>query len=69
MLPLSFAWAVKFSRLYHAPQIEAVRATLHDRLVFSSTLNRPGLAAGVIGIALGAWVGHLLRVPRPTVEK
>ena len=69
MMALSFAWAVEFSQLYHAPWIEAVRATFPGRLVLGATFKWPDLVAYLIGIALGAVVEHLFRVPRSTVEK
>ena len=58
---LSFAWAVEFSQLYHAPWLEALRATLPGRLILGSTFNWPDLPAYAIGIMLGAWVEHLVR--------
>lgn len=69
LMALSFAWAVEFSQLYHAPWIEAVRATLPGRLVLGATFNWPDLVAYLIGIALGAVGEHLFRLPRATVEK
>lgn len=52
-LALGFAWAVEFSQLYHAPWIDAVRATRAGRLVLGSTFNAPDLVAYAVGIALG----------------
>ena len=63
---LSFAWAVEFSQLYHAPWIEALRATLPGRLILGSTFNWPDLPAYAIAIALGAWIEHFARRPRTT---
>jgi hypothetical protein len=54
VLALIFSWAVEFSQIYHAPWIDAVRATLPGRLVLGSTFNWPDLPAYAFGIALGA---------------
>ncbi len=56
LLALTFSWGVEFSQLYHAPWIDAVRATLPGRLVLGTTFNWPDLPAYALGIALGAWV-------------
>ena len=36
LLALTFAWSIEFSQLYHAPWIDAVRATLPGRLVLTA---------------------------------
>ncbi len=54
LLALTFAWGVEFSQLYHAPWIDAIRATLPGRLVLGNTFNWPDLPAYALGIALGA---------------
>ena len=61
LLALTFAWGVEFSQLYHAPWIDAIRATLPGRLVFGTTFNWPDLPAYAVGIALGALVEWRLR--------
>jgi hypothetical protein len=61
MLALTFAWAIEFSQLYHAPWIDAIRATLPGRLVLGSTFNWPDLPAYALGIGLGAWSEWLFR--------
>ena len=53
LLALTFSWGVEFSQLYHAPWIDAVRATLPGRLVLGTTFNWPDLPAYALGIALG----------------
>jgi hypothetical protein len=53
-LALSFSWGVEFSQLYHAPWIDAVRASIPGRLVLGNTFNWPDLPAYAVGIALGA---------------
>ncbi len=58
---LIFSWGVEFSQLYHAPWVDAVRATLPGRLVLGSTFNWPDLPAYALGVALGAWAEWLLR--------
>jgi len=55
LLALTFAWGVEFSQLYHAPWIDAIRATIPGRLVLGHTFNWPDLPAYAVGIALGAW--------------
>lgn len=57
LLALGCAWAVEFSQLYHAPWIDAVRATRLGRLVLGSTFNAPDLPAYALGIALGVVAG------------
>ncbi len=54
LLALTFAWGVEFSQLYHAPWIDAIRATIPGRLVLGNTFNWPDLPAYAVGIALGA---------------
>jgi hypothetical protein len=56
LLALTFSWGVEFSQLYHAPWIDAVRATLPGRLVLGSTFNWPDLPAYALGVVLGACV-------------
>ncbi len=56
LLALAFSWAIEFSQLYHAPWIDAARATLPGRLVLGSTFNWPDLPAYVLGIGIGAWL-------------
>ena len=56
LLALTFAWGVEFSQLYHAPWIDAIRATLPGKLVLGNTFNWPDLLAYALGIALGALV-------------
>ena len=58
---LSFSWGVEFSQLYHAPWIDALRATLPGRLVLGNTFNWPDLPAYAVGVALGAWAEWRLR--------
>ena len=61
LLALTFAWGVEFSQLYHAPWIDAIRATLPGRLVLGNTFNWPDLLAYALGIALGALAEWCLR--------
>jgi hypothetical protein len=55
LLALTFSWGVEFSQLYHAPWIDALRATLPGRLVLGSTFNWPDLPAYALGVGIGAW--------------
>ena len=66
LLALSFAWGIEFSQLYHAPWIDAVRATLPGRLVLGSTFNWPDLPAYALGFGLGAWAERLFLRKRET---
>ena len=61
LLALTLSWGVEVSQLYHAPWIDAVRATLPGRLVFGTTFAWPDLPAYAVGIALGAWAEWRLR--------
>jgi hypothetical protein len=54
LLALTFSWGVEFSQLYHAPWIDALRATIPGRLVLGTTFNWPDLPAYAVGIAFGA---------------
>lgn len=65
LLALAFSWAVEFSQLYHAPWLDAVRATLPGRLVLGNTFNWPDLPSYALGIGLGAWVEWRLRTRAP----
>jgi hypothetical protein len=56
LLALGVAWGVEFTQLYHAPWIDAVRATTPGRLVLGHTFAWPDLLAYAVGITLGAWV-------------
>ncbi len=55
LLALTFAWGVEFSQLYHAPWIDAIRATIPGKLVLGNTFHWPDLPAYAVGITLGAW--------------
>lgn len=63
LLALGFSWCVEFSQLYHAPWIDAVRATLPGRLVLGNTFNWPDLPAYALGAGLGTWLEWRLRKP------
>jgi hypothetical protein len=52
---LAFVWGVELSQLYHAPWLDAIRATIPGRLVPGNTFNWPDLPAQAVGIAVGAW--------------
>lgn len=58
---LAIAFAVEFSQLYHAPWIDAIRATIPGRLVLGNTFNWPDLPAYAVGVALGALAEWRLR--------
>lgn len=50
---LTISWGVEFFQLYHAPWLDALRATLPGKLILGSTFNPPDLAAYVVGVATG----------------
>jgi len=56
LLAVAFSWGVEFSQLYHAPWIDAIRATLPGRLVLGNCFNWPDLAAYAVGVSIGALV-------------
>lgn len=62
MLALAFSWGVEFSQLYHAPWIDAIRATIPGKLILGNTFHLPDLLAYALGIALGAWAEWRLKV-------
>lgn len=61
LMALGFAWGIEFSQLYHAPWIDALRATLPGRLILGSTFNWPDLPTYALGVALGACTEWRLR--------
>jgi hypothetical protein len=61
LLALTFAWGVEFSQLYHAPWLDAIRATIPGRLVLGNTFNWPDLPAYALGVGLGAFAEWCLR--------
>ena len=61
---LAFSWTIEFSQLYHAPWIDAIRATRPGALVLGFTFNPPDLPAYALGIALGTLGEHLHRKSR-----
>lgn len=57
---LGFSCLVEFAQLYHAPWIDAVRATTLGGLVLGSQFNPLDFAAYAAGVAIGAGVDALL---------
>jgi hypothetical protein len=53
--------AVEFSQLYHAPWIDAVRATRLGALTIGSVFNWPDFAAYAVGILIGVAGEKLFR--------
>lgn len=53
LLALGISYAVEFAQLYHAPWIDAIRATRLGRLALGSTFNWPDLLAYTVGVAIG----------------
>jgi hypothetical protein len=52
--------AVEFSQLYHAPWIDAIRATRLGALAIGSTFNWPDFLAYGVGVGVGAMVELLM---------
>lgn len=48
------SWCVEFLQMYHAPWIDAVRATRLGHLVLGSTFHGPDLLAYCLGVGIGA---------------
>ena len=61
LLALTFSWGVEFSQLYHAPWIDAVRATIPGKLVLGNTFAWPDLIAYAVGVVVGALAEWRLR--------
>jgi len=53
LLALLFSVGVEFSQIYHAPWIDAMRATRLGALVLGSVFAWPDLAAYAVGVACG----------------
>jgi hypothetical protein len=58
------AVAVELSQLYHAPWIDAIRATRLGALAIGSVFNWPDLPAYACGVALGAFIDCLFLARR-----
>lgn len=56
LLALGVAWGVECSQLYHAPWIDALRATIPGRLVLGNTFCWADLIAYAVGVGGGALV-------------
>jgi hypothetical protein len=69
LLALGVAWGVEFSQLYHAPWIDAIRATLPGKLVLGNTFNWPDLPAYAVGIVIGALAEWRLLLRAQVVER
>jgi hypothetical protein len=57
---LLISYAVEFSQLYHAPWIDAVRATTLGHLVLGSAFSWRDLLAYTVGAGMGMLAGALL---------
>lgn len=57
---LAFSFAIECSQLYHAPWIDAVRATLPGRLVLGSGFLWGDLVAYAVGIFAGVLVESVI---------
>lgn len=58
---LAFSFAVELSQLYHAPWIDAIRATRLGALILGSVFNWPDLPAYAVGVAIGGLLDAVFR--------
>lgn len=58
---LALSFADEFSQLYHAPWIDAIRATTPGHLLLGSAFGWGDMAAYVVGVALGMAGETLIR--------
>jgi hypothetical protein len=63
LIAVVISCAVEFSQLYHAPWIDAVRATRLGALTIGLVFNWPDFAAYAVGILIGVAVEKLFRKP------
>lgn len=52
----TFCCGIEFAKLYHAPWMDSVRATLLGRLVFGQVFSWNNLAAYAVGILFGGLI-------------
>lgn len=55
-IALAICWAVEVSQLYHAPWIDAIRATPPGHLVLGSAFHAVDLVAYAVGVMIAAFV-------------
>jgi anaerobic C4-dicarboxylate transporter len=63
---LGFSFAVEFSQLYHAPWIDAVRATRIGHLVLGNGFLWTDLVAYTVGVLVGVMLDRLMMGRRVT---
>jgi hypothetical protein len=56
---ITFAWAIEFLQLYHAPWLEAIRSTRLGRLALGASFHWPDLLAYVVGVGGGVIVDRI----------
>lgn len=66
-IALATCWAVELSQLYHAPWLDAIRATTPGHLVLGSAFHAIDLVAYAIGVAVAALVE--IAVARPPARR
>ena len=70
LLAMTLSGLIECSQLYHAPWIDAIRATRLGALVLGSVFNGPDFGAYALGIAAGVlweWSFSKPRLARPAV--
>lgn len=58
---LAICWAVEFSQMYHAPPVDALRATTLGRLVLGSGFDPRDLVAYAAGVLVAIALDALIR--------
>src|SRR6266496_250381 len=61
LIAICISCVVEFSQLYHAPWIDAVRATRLGGLALGATFNWPDFIAYAVGVGVGALVETIVR--------
>lgn len=61
LVAVAICWAVEASQLYHAPAVDALRATTLGHLVLGSDFDPRDLAAYALGVAVAAMLERAFR--------
>ena len=64
MLALATAWLVELAQLYHAPWIDAIRATAPGHLVLGNTFSWFDIMAYGVGVFAGTLIDRFARARR-----
>ncbi|HEY4304974.1 MAG TPA: DUF2809 domain-containing protein [Gemmatimonadaceae bacterium] len=58
---LAISWIVEFSQAYHAPSLDALRATTLGRLTLGTGFDPRDLLAYAVGVAVAAMLERTIR--------